>query len=60
MKRMSKKYYHEDNKNRYCYFQPATSISPKEIFAATKQMDSLPNPLNRYRIPTPRLVPRGY
>lgn len=61
MRFMPEKYYHEDDMNRHCFFQPASSsIIPEEKLMAEKQIDSFPNPLEKYRIPTPRLVPRGY
>ena len=61
MKLMPKKYYHKDDMNCHCFFQPAaSSVSLKEVLEVEKQMDSLPNPLDRYRVPRLRLVPRGY
>jgi hypothetical protein len=61
MQTMPIKYYYQDDMNRYCFFQPAPSANqPEETLAAINQIDSLSNPLDRYRIPTPRLVPSGY
>jgi hypothetical protein len=61
MKLVPPKYYHKDDMNRYCFFQPASSSKPlEETLEAINQVDSLPNPLDRHRIPVLRLVPSGY
>ncbi len=61
MRFMPEKYYHEDDMNRHCFFQPASSSKIlEETLKTEKQIDSFPNPLDRYRAPTPRLIPRGY
>lgn len=61
MKLAPLKYYQKDDMNRYCFFQPASSPkSVEETLETTNQIDSLPNPLDRYRIPVLRLVPSGY
>jgi hypothetical protein len=62
MKLTTKKVYTEQCMNRY---KPTTLPNVKEMqnhFQANEQPeeDAWPNPLHRYRTPTPRLVPRGY
>jgi hypothetical protein len=61
MKIIPKKYYHKDEINCHCFFQPAPAANLVEkTLEGTKQIDSLPDPLDRYRIPRLRLVPHGY
>jgi len=48
----------------WCRFfqQPhATSVAPRGQLEPNKRANiTFPSPLERFRIPTPRLVPRGY
>ncbi len=61
MKYRPEKYYDKDDMNHHCFFQPISFRSiPKETLKAEKQIDSLPSPMDRYRVSRPRLVPRGY
>ena len=59
MKQMTEKYYHESKKNLFCFFQPKPRISV-QVVGLQNTIDALPNPLDRYRVPVLRLVPRGY
>lgn len=59
MKLMTEKYYHESKKNLFCFFQPKPRISALTV-SLQDRVDSLPNPLDRYRVPVLRLVPGGY
>ena len=59
MKLMTEKYYHKSKKNLFCFFQPKPKISA-QVVGLQDAVDSLPNPMDRYRVPVLRLVPRGY
>ena len=53
------KLYEQDAHNPYCFFQPKESHS-NMIINEIKQLDELPTPMAKHRVPTSRLVPRGY
>jgi len=48
------RYYQTDETNSYCFFQPEAKIDHLDL---TLEEDTLPNPLDRFRAPVPRLLP---
>jgi hypothetical protein len=56
------RYYQADDYNHYCFFQPLSRMLLR-LDRQQEELDQaldLPNPLDRYRVPIPRLVPKGY
>lgn len=57
---MKIKSYGKSDWNPYYFFQPAFPEAPAEAaLMLVDQSHALPNPLDKHRIPTPRLVPPG-
>lgn len=60
MKQQNNRYYLEDEQNGHFFFQPAHTSYQMEPILTVGIGDSLPTPMDKHRVPVPRLVPRGY
>ena len=53
------RHFSSEQYNLYCFFQPPQEFIGNEQ-ELVNELVSAPNPLDRFRVPTPRLLPPGY